>query len=167
MTTSSAVSHRSSTTRRTPLEHHRAATEVLRNSGHPHKDGRIVWYTAPPKPKVTWPFYHWHCEHCRSMWLSNIIGGLKPARLVSKLFYEVDRLAIVTELPQREQKRWNGMRWRWTALCWICGEQRRNRPRIARDRHGDKIHSHTECRHAQLRGRRKYTKAQVEARAKG
>ena len=30
-----AVSHRSSTTRRTPLEHHRAAAEVLRNSGHP------------------------------------------------------------------------------------------------------------------------------------
>src|ERR1039458_3571000 len=35
MTTSSAVSHRSTTTRRTPLEHHWAATEVLRNSGHP------------------------------------------------------------------------------------------------------------------------------------
>src|ERR1019366_6475267 len=35
MTTSSAVSHRSSTTRRTPPEHHWAATEVLRNSGHP------------------------------------------------------------------------------------------------------------------------------------
>src|ERR1019366_8804917 len=35
MTTPSVVSHRSTTTRRTPLEHHRAATEVLRNSGHP------------------------------------------------------------------------------------------------------------------------------------
>src|ERR1039458_474244 len=35
MTTSSAVSHRSTTTRRTPLEHHWAATEVPRNSGHP------------------------------------------------------------------------------------------------------------------------------------
>src|ERR1039458_8492725 len=35
MTTPSVVSHRSTTTRRTPPEHHRAATEVPRNSGHP------------------------------------------------------------------------------------------------------------------------------------
>ena len=132
-----------------------------------YKDGRIAWWTAPPKPKVTWPLYHWHCEHCRSVWLGDIIRGLKPARLVSKLFHEVNRLAIVTELPQKERKRWNGMRWRWTALCWICGEQRRNRPWITCGRHGDKIHSHVDCRHAQLRGRRKYTKAQVEAPAKG
>src|ERR1039458_5752168 len=47
MTTSSAVSHRARTTRRTPLEHHWAATEVLRNSGHPRPEDHRSRCLAP------------------------------------------------------------------------------------------------------------------------
>ena len=48
-----AVSHRSTTTRRTPPEHHRAATEVLRNSGHPpaHAGPHSVLPSPPATPR--------------------------------------------------------------------------------------------------------------------
>jgi hypothetical protein len=42
------VSHRSTTTRRTPPEHHRAATEVPRNSGHPRHLSTIDLVLAYP-----------------------------------------------------------------------------------------------------------------------
>src|ERR1017187_2988657 len=50
MTTPSVVSHRSTTTRRTPPEHHRAATEVPRNSGHPRPDRVQLRRPLGPRP---------------------------------------------------------------------------------------------------------------------
>src|ERR1017187_8376865 len=75
MTTPSVVSHRSTTTRRTPPEHHRAATEVPRNSGHP-QTGPVVVFSRQP--------------HCDATQLSLDTAGLGCQRRAMSSILQAD-----------------------------------------------------------------------------
>jgi hypothetical protein len=94
-----------------------------------------------PEPPRRW----WHCEWCRSAHLAALICELEFTGLESNRFYQVGRLVSVTRLPKRARQHWADLQWQWSALCPLCGLERRNEAWVLRE------HAHRKCRNEQLR----------------
>ena len=138
---------------------------------HQHHDGDCCadcWDAGAPRPYVvvnlpryrdTFPW--WHCEVCRTARLAALIHALEFARLESKRFYQVDRLAVATRLPKEAQKRWADLRWQWSALCPLCGLERRGEAWVLRER------AHQKCWDNQRRRKRRRANPAIKSRSMG
>jgi hypothetical protein len=101
----------------------------------------------------------WHCEWCRSAHLAALICDLKFTGLESKRFYQVDRLVSVTRLPKSARRHWADLRWQWSALCPLCGLERRNEAWVLRE------HAHRKCWDEQKRRERRKANLAIKSRS--